>query len=320
MDATLRLLTALSLVLGVSGLFLPQLRTVPALLALSFIMPFMSVIAGVTALRAGKKEARFYLAGHGCTIATLLVFSGLNLGFLPVIRATAMAFSYGTAADAVLLAFALADRIRVLQQARRQAERGTQAALASRAVELERLVKERTAEIEWMALTDSLTGVANRHGFDRATRRIEEMAALRTDPCAVLMIDLDCFKSINDRFGHDEGDRVLRDTARTISTMIHFDDVFSRLGGEEFVIVSLGTPRDQALALAERIRIAVASSITVNQPRESVTVSIGVAIGSPGEQNRVNVLRRRADEALYRAKELGRNRVVLAPDEHSEHD
>lgn len=311
LELLLRTVGTFTLLLGAFDPLLPRPWTMSAISTLVSVIPVLCVGTGVVVWRAGKAQARFYLAGNLCGVAALVVMTGLTIGVSPVTRATAMAFSYGTAADGVLLAFALADRIRVLQRAQARAERREQAALASRAEELERLVAERTAEIERMAVTDSLTGAANRHGFDRASARIDALQTQNPRPYAVLMIDLDDFKSINDRFGHDEGDRVLREVARTISALLVPRDVFCRLGGEEFVVIRLDATAEQARPLAERLRSAIAASVMVGHPPRSVTTSIGVAAGSTSGPYRLNQVRREADAALYRAKEQGRNRVVL---------
>ena len=278
------------------------------------MIPVGGVAIGVIAWRAGKSQARFYLAGNTCGAAALVVMTALTIGAAPVTRATVMIFSYGTAADGALLAFALADRIRVLQRERRSAEHRERAALTSRAQELKRLVAERTAEIERMAVTDSLTGVVNRHGLDRAAAEVDGLDASSARPYTLLMIDLDRFKSVNDRFGHHVGDRVLREVADRVADLVRPGDVVGRLGGEEFVVLCFDADAGQGLPLAERIRSVVATTVTVGRPPQPVTLSIGVAVRSAARAERMDDVRRRADAALYRAKQIGRDRVVLSPD------
>jgi two-component system cell cycle response regulator len=128
------------------------------------------------------------------------------------------------------------------------------------------------------------------------------------------MIDLDRFKSVNDRFGHDAGDRVLREVAARVADLVRPGDVVGRLGGEEFIVLCVDADAEQGLALAERIRSAVAATVTVGTPPQPVTVSIGVAARPPTGDHVVDDVRRRADAALYRAKQTGRDRVVLSPD------
>ena len=127
---------------------------------------------------------------------------------------------------------------------------------------------------------------------------------------SVLAFDLDHFKSVNDRYGHAVGDAVLQLFARVVRETMRADDVIGRLGGEEFVAVLPGALKDAAAA-GERVRSALAAaSIVRNGQRIAATVSIGVASGSPS--GAVDLLITRADEALYRAKSGGRNRVEMA--------
>ncbi|MGO8912510.1 MAG: GGDEF domain-containing protein, partial [Bradyrhizobium sp.] len=129
-------------------------------------------------------------------------------------------------------------------------------------------------------------------------------------PVSVLAFDLDHFKSVNDRYGHAVGDAVLQLFARVVRETMRADDVIGRLGGEEFVAVLPGGLKDAAAA-GERVRSALAAaSIVRNGQRIAATVSIGVASGSP--LGAVDSLITRADEALYRAKSGGRNRVEMA--------
>jgi diguanylate cyclase (GGDEF)-like protein len=125
-------------------------------------------------------------------------------------------------------------------------------------------------------------------------------------PMAVAIFDIDHFKSVNDRFGHQVGDEVIRRVSRDASHHLRGDDLLGRLGGEEFVIVLPGASTDVALLVAERVRQAVQNSIS-NPP---VTISLGVAPLTPGDT--VETLLHRADQALYVAKSEGRNALRLA--------
>jgi diguanylate cyclase (GGDEF)-like protein len=126
------------------------------------------------------------------------------------------------------------------------------------------------------------------------------------------MIDLDHFKSLNDRYGHGAGDRVLRGVAESISAAVRLEDTPARYGGEEFVVVLRRASGEQAADVAERIRSEIAamdpSGLGLN---EHITVSIGVAVADTHSSD-VRALIETADDALYRAKKQGRNRVVVA--------
>lgn len=160
-------------------------------------------------------------------------------------------------------------------------------------------------EHEQQALTDPLTDLLNRRGMDQQLQARMNSQRHYAVPTSVLMIDADRFKAINDDFGHPVGDRVLVDLARVISKNLRPDDVAGRYGGEEFMAVLQGCPRDEALAVAEKLRVAVAAH-DFGLGR-TVTVSIGVAQWC-GETDPVDVVSR-ADVALYRAKAEGRNGV-----------
>ena len=155
-----------------------------------------------------------------------------------------------------------------------------------------------------LAMCDDLTGVGNRRRLDRDLA-IE--AASGETPVAVIMVDVDHFKRINDEHGHDAGDTALRDVANVMRREVRTGDVVYRYGGEEFCVLLAKTNTTEAGQVAERIRFAVAQmSLTVDEP---LTVSIGVALGK-GEHVAQTMLR--ADEALFKSKEGGRNRVTLA--------
>jgi len=158
-----------------------------------------------------------------------------------------------------------------------------------------------------LATVDSLTGLLNRHAF------FDQAQALRLGPAgkaqlSLLMLDLDHFKRINDRFGHATGDEALRLFAHTVQGVLAGRGIVGRLGGEEFAL-ALACPLDQALQVAEELRAAVKAALlhTSGAPYE-LTVSIGVAVLHAGETLTAGLAR--ADQALYDAKGAGRNRVV----------
>ena len=172
------------------------------------------------------------------------------------------------------------------------------------------LAKDRTVRFyKLAATTDPLTGVLNRRGFFEATGEVMESNRAGMVPVSLLAFDLDRFKSINDRFGHDGGDAVLEMFAEVVRKTMRASDVIGRLGGEEFVAMVSGTLAEAAVA-AERVRSAFAAAeIVLEGQRIPATVSIGIACGSPLAA--VETLITRADVALYRAKANGRNRIEM---------
>jgi two-component system, cell cycle response regulator len=172
----------------------------------------------------------------------------------------------------------------------------------------ERLRAELDRSLE-MAVTDQLTGLRNR----RYVRRHLD-GLLRTEEAAVLLVDIDKFKSINDTHGHNIGDAALRDVAERLRVQLRAADVVARYGGEEFLAVLTGAPSAYALIVADRLREAIAAEpVRVGELVVPITISIGVAVGGPGVP--AERLIGAADEALYRAKRDGRNRAYLADPE-----
>jgi diguanylate cyclase (GGDEF)-like protein/putative nucleotidyltransferase with HDIG domain len=171
---------------------------------------------------------------------------------------------------------------------------------------LQRVSKERDA-YRRDAVVDSLTGVANRRSVDRALERLLG----RRGFFGVLFVDVDHFKRVNDTFGHDSGDQVLKTVAATLRESVGVDDFCGRFGGEEFVVALPGAGIEEASCVGERIRSKMER--TAMSVEGTVTVSVGVAVFDPSRPDPdVETLLGRADAALYQAKSLGRNRVVRA--------
>ncbi len=164
------------------------------------------------------------------------------------------------------------------------------------------------------AITDGLTGLHNRRYMESHLQTLAEQAAARSKPLALMILDIDYFKSINDTYGHDCGDDVLREFAVRIRKSIRGIDLACRYGGEEFVIVMPETDMHVASMVAERLRRSIAGepfSIDRGHKKIEVTISIGLATLEKKGEPIADVLKR-ADVALYRAKHDGRNRVVAA--------
>jgi diguanylate cyclase (GGDEF)-like protein len=173
-----------------------------------------------------------------------------------------------------------------------------------------------------MAHIDSLTEVANRRHFDIFLYQEWRRAQRERWPIAMLMVDVDFFKLYNDIYGHQYGDRCLRSIAEAISKSIHrTSDLVARYGGEEFAVILPNTPVDGAIIVAEEIRQAVASLFIEHYKStvaHYVTVSVGVAVMQPGQDNHLDDLVHSADEALYKAKDSGRNQFSVYKNERDE--
>jgi diguanylate cyclase (GGDEF)-like protein len=174
------------------------------------------------------------------------------------------------------------------------------------------LVKDRiSANFRQASVTDPLTGITNRRGFFEIGERILARARFSDEPVAVVMFDLDRFKSINDEFGHATGDKVLISFCHLTAAQLRPNDLFARIGGEEFVTLLPNTMAQDALSLAERVRAAVeTASHMVEKHVVRTTVSAGVASLTEGTTS-LDPLLSAADSALYRAKAAGRNCVEV---------
>lgn len=175
---------------------------------------------------------------------------------------------------------------------------------------LEKNVRRRTEELnsaneklKELTEKDSLTGIYNRRYLYQAAKVIRSLNKRENRRASLAMLDIDNFKSINDTYGHNKGDKVLRSFASVVAEQIRESDIFVRYGGEEFILLLPNTSVDQAMYLLEKIRVAIESSEIIKE--RVVTVSIGVSEFEGTTDESIH----RADSAMYRAKTTGKNRV-----------
>lgn len=249
-----------------------------------------SAVAGVLLLtglafvrwRRGYQPAFWYLAGRLTLFASVLLTVAISRGWLNLPFWLANGMQIGVCAETVVFALALSARVRELQLQR--------AAL--------RIHAEQMALV---AATDPLTGLANRHGLEQAATDLLD----RPGQQAVLMIDLDRFKPINDTLGHEVGDQVLVEVAVRLRSAVRESDVVARLGGDEFVVL-LTQVLDlaQLEALARRLMQAVSRPMALGEAQVQVGASVGVAL-PPGDGRALKELMLAADRAMYQAKRLG---------------
>lgn len=158
-----------------------------------------------------------------------------------------------------------------------------------------------------LSLTDALTGAANRRGMAERVPALSDLAQRTGQRLGCMVLDIDNFKTINDIFGHPQGDLVLVDLASAVATMTRRSDVLVRLGGEEFALFVVVATVEELRELAEELRVAV----TAGASSPAVTVSIGATLGSGGTEQDIAALLGTADAAMYLAKKSGRDRVVV---------
>jgi diguanylate cyclase (GGDEF)-like protein len=165
-----------------------------------------------------------------------------------------------------------------------------------------------------MAVTDALTGLPNRHAFFGVGMRLFNEARALAKPLSAMMLDIDYFKRINDRFGHAQGDEVLRQVAAEIRAHLAAGELAARIGGEEFALLLPGAEEAPVIERAEALRLGLESRrIDSRQGALAITASIGVAALTTESQSLDDLLAR-ADRRLYEAKNGGRNRVCPAPE------
>jgi len=176
-----------------------------------------------------------------------------------------------------------------------------------------RALHQLTERLHALSTTDALTGIPNRRALDQRLQAEVSRANRYGTPLALVMVDLDLFKDLNDHFGHQVGDAVLQAVAGVLESERRGGDIVARYGGEEFVAVLAHADDSAAQAWAERVRGRIAAvAVDADGQLVRVTASFGVAAARPGDETRDDLVEA-ADQAMYQAKARGRNRVVLAP-------
>lgn len=174
----------------------------------------------------------------------------------------------------------------------------------------QRAVRERVRELAKLAFLDPASQVANRRYLDQQLfQQLDQHSKFRI-PFGIMLADLDEFKNINDTYGHVAGDAALATIAKTLSGCLRASDVLGRWGGDEFLVILPGITKDFMADTCERCRALVSqSTVPVEGLQIRVTISVGAAMGAPGDS--AKSLMNRADQHLYRSKQSGRNRVSL---------
>ena len=279
-------------VAGALGVMLPFSMMLPYTVAMrSGIVGFavaatVLLIAVFDSLMKGHEPARYLLVAWICLIFGGILLIGRSLAVFPHTFITMFGIQLGSTFEIVILSLALADHTRRLQREHREAEQ--------------------------RASTDALTGLHNRRYFEDLGVRMMADAEDRECPLSVILIDADGFKRVNDSFGHDAGDQVLRILGRKLKQNLRDQDCVARYGGDEFGILLADTGTAAAAATAEKLRRTIESEPVHLSDYGVVhsTISLGVA----SRENEVEFARlmKKADHALYLAKHRGRNLVVRA--------
>ena len=291
---------------------------------LIFGCTLLILAAGIVAWRSGYRAARFFVLASMASLVGSLLTALTVSGFLPYSFASFHAAEIGIMLDVVLLSLALADRIKMLREQGEAAElRELQQKLHSASLlahanaQLERTVQERTAELarardeaERLARIDVLSGLANRRCFEEVAARELSRAQRYGLPLSILLIDIDRFKLVNDTHGHAAGDAVIRAVAAVSQSVVRDNDFVARIGGDEFSILLPGSGLDQALVVAERLRMRLATT-PVEHGGDVLAFSVSVGVSQwVATDTDMGSLLQRADQALYAAKQAGCNQVA----------
>jgi diguanylate cyclase (GGDEF)-like protein len=305
--------------LGIASLWLPYSASTPWATRAVIVSVLWTVTAAIVVLRRGYMPARLFLVAWALFLAGTAMIAALAFGLLPKNIITEYGVQIGSALEMLLLSIALSYRYASL---RNENER-----IAAEAhQQLERKVAQRTQEVRSALMQledahrrlrdssrrDGLTGLYNRSHFHESFETLLQEGRDQTRPVSLLMIDLDHFKSINDRYGHLVGDDCLRWAAQRIGQALraHETSVLARFGGEEFVVVLPGHDLHSAVNVAESLRGRLVEEPCVSGPhRLRVSASIGVHTVDAGSETDSDAALSVADQALYAAKANGRDCV-----------
>lgn len=251
--------------------------------AFVFVFTFLMLYLAIISLRKGFRSARYFLLASVSHVTLSSVTAMTVWGLIPYTTIGYRALEFGMMFDAIILSIALVDQFRILN--------------------------EEKAHAEQLAMTDHLTGTNNRRAFYELVKPIWSIGLRKEREMCVMMIDIDKFKDINDRYGHSFGDEVLKKLSNTLLQNVREGDIFARWGGEEFILFLPETTLLEATEVAERYRELISSTeLTMNEESITVTISVGVA-QNIGSANDIDELIMEADKCLYVAKEQGRNKV-----------
>jgi diguanylate cyclase (GGDEF)-like protein len=254
---------------------------------LAYLMGQLITVAAFTAaissLRSGFKPARYYLIAVSVLLCAAIIFLFKFYGLISNNKVTMHIVFFGSAAESILLSFALGYRIRIM--------------------------REREKSLQEISVTDELTGLFNRRFLNTSLAKKMAESRRSSTPLSMLMIDVDHFKDFNDAYGHPEGDQVLVSLGKMLTQTLREEDIACRYGGEEFVTILHNADKNAALEAAERIRSRFEQTVFTPGAEKTIhlTVSIGVAQWLPDESPEQFIFR--ADQAMYQAKQTGRNRI-----------
>jgi len=305
-------------------------------MAASPLLPFL-LFTALWALYKGHKIATIYLVALSIYLISIAILSQLALGFIPYSVLFSNAPIIGSFIEIILLSVLLAYRITLLREEKMLTQKTLLDHKANESLRFSKIIDDKMKELNIVndqlgielkekkklekilmrrASTDSLTGILNRRAFFDNSAKEMNIAKRYNHDLSFIIIDIDYFKDINDKYGHLNGDIVLIDLVNVIQNTIRTTDILGRIGGEEFAVLMPETKLDDAKNLAERIRKNISKNVSLledNSVSINVTVSIGLSFMT-AEDSIIQTVLRRADLALFKAKENGRNQLSCSND------
>lgn len=287
--------------------------------AMGVLTTMFLITSGIVGIRYRIPAARIYLLAWLLLLVGAALLSVRNLGWIPSNFFTVYGLQIGSAIEMILLSFGLAARFNELKRQKEKAQRQLLLSLKRQERELERRVVQRTseledakAELERRVVKDPLTALYNRYGLMIHLEKLTQRAQRRDELLAVILIDLDGFKPVNDQYGHQAGDVLLQTIARRLQQEARDSDCVARMGGDEFVVVTENVgSKASVLEIGQRLREAITKPVTLpSGDLISIGASVGICTGRGGEQTGSELIRG-ADQAMYRVKREHKNDVCL---------
>ncbi len=280
------------------------------------LMPPVVLVSTIHSILAGYRPARFFLLAWGIFLMGVFSAGLVYFGWIERDFYTHNSMQIASLIEVLILGYVLMQNVRQLNLEKISATQDASKYLEQLNQGLEALVEERTRELNEknsqlsdLALHDSMTGLLNHNASIEQLNLLRKAAQRYGYDFSVVMIDIDFFKAVNDRYGHPAGDQLIIAISQVLTQSLRESDVCGRYGGEEFILLLPETSAELAINLAQAIRLKIAALEIAAIDNTPITASFGVAVFD-SEQPKTDLISK-ADKALYKAKESGRNRVVF---------